>query len=89
MYAGIIGDTGRFLYDLATARTHRVVADLMATGIDAPAIGRQEEEISLAEARLISDALQTVTVTAASVPSPSPRRSSRPWTWRPARNNSR
>ncbi|MCX2454579.1 DHH family phosphoesterase [Lacticaseibacillus nasuensis] len=64
LYAGIIGDTGRFLYDLATARTHRVVADLMATGIDAPAIGRQEEEISLAEARLISDALQTVTVTA-------------------------
>lgn len=36
LYAGIIGDTGRFLYDLTTARTHQAAADLLATGIDAP-----------------------------------------------------
>ncbi|MFD1429182.1 DHH family phosphoesterase [Lacticaseibacillus mingshuiensis] len=62
LYAGIIGDTGRFLFDLTTPHTHEVAAELMATGIDAPALGRQEDELSPRGARLIGYALSNVTV---------------------------
>ncbi|WP_179396086.1 DHH family phosphoesterase [Lacticaseibacillus absianus] len=65
LYAGIIGDTGRFLYDLTHAHTHTVAARLLAQGIDAPAIGRREDEWSPAVARLIGDALCRVQVTTA------------------------
>lgn len=64
LYAGIIGDTGRFLYDLTKAHTHEVVADLMRTGIDAPAIGRAEEEISPQIAKLQAYALGNLQVSA-------------------------
>lgn len=64
LYAGIIGDTGRFLYDLTNPHTHEVAADLMRTGIDAPAIGRQEEEFSPAVGQLLGYAISHVKVTA-------------------------
>lgn len=63
LYAGIIGDTGRFLYDLTTARTHEVAAALLRTGIDAPAIGRQEDQFSPQTGKLLAYALAHVTVT--------------------------
>ncbi len=63
LYAGIIGDTGRFLYDLTTAQTHRAAADLLATGIDAPAIGRQEDQFPENVGRLIGWALENVYIT--------------------------
>jgi phosphoesterase RecJ-like protein len=62
LYAGIIGDTGRFLYDLTTPRTHEVAADLLRTGIDAPAIGRREDEFSPKVAKLLGYALTHVAV---------------------------
>ncbi|EPC71615.1 Bifunctional oligoribonuclease and PAP phosphatase nrnA, partial [Lacticaseibacillus paracasei subsp. paracasei Lpp126] len=63
LYAGIIGDTGRFLYDLTTARTHQAAADLLATGIDAAAIGRQEDQFPENVGRLIGWALENVKIT--------------------------
>lgn len=62
LYAGIIGDTGRFLYDLTTPHTHEVAADLMRTGIDAPAIGRAESDYSPAIAHLEAYALGNMQV---------------------------
>lgn len=64
LYAGMIGDTGRFLYDLTTARTHLAAADLLATGIDAPAIGRREDQFPENVGRLIGWALERVKITA-------------------------
>ncbi|MDE3283790.1 bifunctional oligoribonuclease/PAP phosphatase NrnA [Lacticaseibacillus casei] len=64
LYAGVIGDTGRFLYDLTTARTHLAAADLLATGIDAPAIGRREDQFPEKVGRLIGWALEHVKITA-------------------------
>ncbi|KLI75573.1 MULTISPECIES: DHH family phosphoesterase [Lacticaseibacillus] len=64
LYAGMIGDTGRFLYDLTTARTHLAAADLLATGIDAPAIGRREDQFPEKVGRLIGWALEHVKITA-------------------------
>ncbi|TLQ05405.1 bifunctional oligoribonuclease/PAP phosphatase NrnA [Pediococcus stilesii] len=34
LYAGIVGDTGRFMYPSTSAHTHNVVAGLMETGFD-------------------------------------------------------
>ncbi|RXT57819.1 DHH family phosphoesterase [Lacticaseibacillus chiayiensis] len=64
LYAGIIGDTGRFLYDLTTARTHQAAADLLTTGIDVPAIGRREDQFPEKVGRLIGWALEHVIITA-------------------------
>ncbi|MDE3316675.1 DHH family phosphoesterase [Lacticaseibacillus zeae] len=64
LYTGMIGDTGRFLYDLTTARTHLAAADLLATGIDAPAIGRREDQFPEKVGRLIGWALEHVKITA-------------------------
>ncbi|WP_125702527.1 DHH family phosphoesterase [Lacticaseibacillus daqingensis] len=64
LYAGIIGDTGRFLYDLTRPSTHRVAAQLLETGIDAPAIGRRENEWTPPIAKLIGYGLTHVTVSA-------------------------
>ncbi|TLF39585.1 bifunctional oligoribonuclease/PAP phosphatase NrnA [Lacticaseibacillus zeae] len=67
LYAGMIGDTGRFLYDLTTARTHLAAADLLATGIDAPAIGRREDQFPEKVGRLIGWALEHVKITTSGV----------------------
>ena len=40
LYAGIVGDTGRFMYPATTAHTHRVVAGLMDTGFDMVAVNQ-------------------------------------------------
>ncbi|WP_066923906.1 DHH family phosphoesterase [Murdochiella massiliensis] len=42
LYAGIITDSNRFLYDTSGARTHRLAADLLDCGADAKAIYLQE-----------------------------------------------
>ena len=36
LYAGIVGDTGRFLYPATTSATLRYAADLLDYGFDAP-----------------------------------------------------
>mgnify|MGYP004470551583 CR=1 FL=1 len=65
LYAGILGDTGRFMFDLTTPKTLRVAADLMAQGIDAPAIARAEDQLTPNIANLIGYALQHTEVTSA------------------------
>lgn len=52
LYAGIIGDTGRFLYPATTPRTMLVAGALMAAGADANAISQRENEITIPLARL-------------------------------------
>jgi len=40
MYAGIMTDTGSFRYSCTTSMTHKITADLVATGIDVAAVYR-------------------------------------------------
>lgn len=53
LYAGIVGDTGRFLYPATTARTLQLSADLIATGFDFAKLNQQIDGISFKVARLI------------------------------------
>ena len=52
LLAGIIGDTGRYLYPATTAHTMKVAAALMELGADNSKIGQQENEMPLSVARL-------------------------------------
>lgn len=52
LYAGIAGDTGRFLYPATTATTLRLAAELLDYGFDAPKINRQLDQVSRSVARL-------------------------------------
>ena len=52
LYAGIVGDTGRFLYDATTTHTFEVAARLKATGIDTAQIARSISEVTLGQAKL-------------------------------------
>lgn len=62
LYAGIIGDTGRFLYPATTPRTMLVAGALMAAGADAAAISRRENEITLPLARLSAYVYEHLTI---------------------------
>lgn len=63
LYAGIVGDTGRFMYDNTTPHTLEVVAELFRQGIDAPAVNRKLSDISLPEARLAAFVYQNMEIT--------------------------
>ena len=52
LYAGIVGDTGRFLYNSTTAATFNYTALLLEQGIDAFAINDQFQVMSPAEVKL-------------------------------------
>lgn len=52
LYAGIVGDTGRFLYPATTATTLHLAAELLDYGFDAPKINRQLDQVSRSVARL-------------------------------------
>ncbi|HJE27409.1 DHH family phosphoesterase [Limosilactobacillus pontis] len=62
LYAGIIGDTGRFLYPATTPRTMLVAGALMAAGADASAISQRENEITLPLARLSAYVYEHLTI---------------------------
>ena len=62
LYAGIIGDTGRFLYPATTPRTMLVAGALMAAGADAAAISQRENEITLPVARLSAYVYEHLTI---------------------------
>lgn len=64
LYAGIVGDTGRFMYDATTANTMRCVAVLMETHIDSASINRKLDDISLPVARLSAYVYENMKVTA-------------------------
>ncbi|MGM9893909.1 MAG: bifunctional oligoribonuclease/PAP phosphatase NrnA [Ligilactobacillus ruminis] len=63
LYAGIIGDTGRFMYDCTTPHTMRVTAQLLEQGIDAALVNRKMDEINEAEAKLSAYVYQNLQIT--------------------------
>ncbi|HAT54253.1 MAG TPA: DHH family phosphoesterase [Lactobacillus sp.] len=62
LYAGIVGDTGRFLYSDTRPHTMTVTAQLMATGIDAVAVNQMEDEMPLPVARLTAYLYEHLTI---------------------------
>ncbi|MDT2757650.1 bifunctional oligoribonuclease/PAP phosphatase NrnA [Enterococcus asini] len=52
IYAGIVGDTGRFLYPATTAHTLEIAGKLLNYGFDAALLNRQLQQISRKVARL-------------------------------------
>lgn len=62
LYAGIVGDTGRFLYDDTSSYTFFVASKLLGYGFDAPTVNRFEEDISPKVAKLMAYILQNVTI---------------------------
>jgi phosphoesterase RecJ-like protein len=58
LYVGLITDTGMFMYENTDARTHRVAADLIDSGVDVNEIFRRlYERVPEEKLRLISRAL--------------------------------
>lgn len=62
LYAGIVGDTGRFLYPATTAHTLNVAAELLAYGFDASKLNRQIDQISVPVAKLSGYVYQNIEV---------------------------
>lgn len=52
LYAGIVGDTGRFMYPATTQHTMNVVGTFMNLGINFSGINQNMNEITLAQAQL-------------------------------------
>lgn len=61
-YAGIVGDTGRFMYPATSAHTLEVAGKLMTTGFSASDVNQAEDEISPAMARLSAYVYQHLTI---------------------------
>lgn len=52
LYAGIVGDTGRFLFNSTSSETFKIASELVATGIDHTKISQNIQEVTLEQARL-------------------------------------
>lgn len=62
LYAGIVGDTGRFLYPATTSHTLEVAAKLRDYDFDATALNRELEQISMSVAKLAGFVYQNLEV---------------------------
>ncbi|AMV61181.1 3'-to-5' oligoribonuclease A [Pediococcus damnosus] len=62
LYAGIVGDTGRFLYDDTSSYTLQVASELLKFGFDAPTVNRHEDDISPNVAKMVAYALQNLEI---------------------------
>jgi phosphoesterase RecJ-like protein len=63
LYVGVVTDTGRFMYENTTARTHRIVAELIDAGVDVDDTYRRlYEKVPLEKLRLVQHALESVEV---------------------------
>lgn len=62
LYAGIVGDTGRFLYPATTPKTMRVVADLMEYSFKSDEINRKMTTMSRKVAQLSGYVLQNIDI---------------------------
>lgn len=62
LYAGIVGDTGRFMYPETSAHTFSVAAKLAATGIDISEIARNISDVTFAQAKLQAAVLELMNV---------------------------
>lgn len=63
LYAGIVGDTGRFMYSATTPRTHRAAAQLMEYDFDASQVNRILDEVTPEVARLSAYVLENIEYT--------------------------
>lgn len=64
LYAGIVGDTGRFMYPETSAHTFVVASKLAATGININEIARNISDVTFAEAKLQAAVLDLMKVDA-------------------------
>jgi bifunctional oligoribonuclease and PAP phosphatase NrnA len=61
LYIGLVTDTGRFMYENTGPRAHRMAAELIAAGVDVPAVNtRLYEEIPPAKLTLLGIALEHI-----------------------------
>lgn len=60
LYAGIVGDTGRFMYPSTTPHTLNVASNLRKYNFDAPLLNRQISEMPLKVAKLSGYVLQNL-----------------------------
>jgi phosphoesterase RecJ-like protein len=62
LYIGIVGDTGRFMYDATTSHTFAVTAALTATDFKPALINQKLDSMSAAQAKLYAYVLGNLTV---------------------------
>ncbi len=61
LYVGLVTDTGRFMYENTTPRTHRVAAELIEAGVDVDDTYRRlYERVPIEKLRLVQHALEAV-----------------------------
>ena len=64
LYVAILTDTGSFKYDRTTPKVHRIVADLLETGIDTKTVSREVYDQGTANRiQLLGRALSSLTLT--------------------------
>lgn len=61
-YAGIVGDTGRFLYPATSAHTFAVASQLLTLGIDATDVSRHQSELSRGLGYLMGEIFEDITI---------------------------
>ena len=64
LYAGIVGDTGRFMYPETTDHTFKIAAKLAATGININEIARNISDVTFEQAKLQAEVLEYMKVDA-------------------------
>lgn len=62
LYAGIVGDTGRFMYPATSANTMAVAGKLMTYDFSATTVNQAEDEVSPAVAKLSAYVYQNLTI---------------------------
>jgi bifunctional oligoribonuclease and PAP phosphatase NrnA len=61
LYVALVTDTGRFMYENTGPRAHQMAAELIAAGVDVPAVNRRlYEEMPLAKLTLLGVALERI-----------------------------
>jgi phosphoesterase RecJ-like protein len=61
LYVGLVTDTGKFMYENTSARTHRIAADLIEAGVDVDETYRRlYEHVPIEKLRLLSRALEGI-----------------------------
>jgi bifunctional oligoribonuclease and PAP phosphatase NrnA len=61
LYVGLVTDTGKFMYENTNARTHRIAADLIETGVQVDETYRRlYEHVPIEKLRLLSRALEGI-----------------------------
>lgn len=62
LYAGIVGDTGRFMYPSTSPHTMQVAGEMMKFGFSASDVNQQEDQISIPLARLSAYVYDKLTI---------------------------